>query len=159
MSSSSFSKGVFNFFKIVWVLVALFFLVKCTPIIYMVATAPSCDEGSKAVAYARSLSSDRLARLYSDMEKHSINADPLLNAYRPMDDSWKIKTPDEFKDLKVVRITPDDGNIMVQGCFDHYVYMRFLGVGHLKEFHKELGIELSWGEYTTAGNEMIWLKN
>ena len=159
MDSSLFAKGVFNFFKIIWGLIALFLLVQCAPIIYLVATSPSCDEESEAVTYVRSLSSDRLARLYSDMEKHSFGADPILNTYKPMDDSWEIKTPDEFKDLKVVRITPDDGNIMVEGCFDHYVYMRFLGIGHLKEFHKERGIELSWGEYTTSGKEIIWTKN
>ena len=93
------------------------------------------------------------------MEKHSIDADPFLNTYRPMNENWKIKTPEEFKDLKVVRITPHNGNIMVEGCFDHYVYMRFLGVGNLKEFHEVQGIELSWGEYTTAGEEMLWEKN
>jgi hypothetical protein len=158
MEKSAFLAWSMKVFKGFLVLGCVYLLVQCAPVLYLLANRPSCEENSEAVTYARSLSPARLSKLYSDMEKYSVGADPVLNKYYPMREQLNIEIPEEFEDLEVVRITPDNGNIMVQGCFDHYVYMRFLGVGRLKRHHKINGIELSWGEATTAGKEMLWIK-
>jgi hypothetical protein len=65
--------------------------------------------------------------------------------------------PKEFSDLKVVRIRPGEGNIMVHGCFDHHVYLTFEGVGVEKKFAKKRQIILSWGEHAPqAGEQVLW---
>ena len=111
----------------------------------------NCDEKSPAVAYARSLSKDRLARLYYDMEAYSTRDET------PLDGWWVGSTPSEFADLAVVRVRPKEGNIMVRGCFDHYIYLHFEGTGDHKEFDKERRIVLSWGEHPPdMGEQVLW---
>ncbi|MCU7843569.1 MAG: hypothetical protein KZQ93_06980 [Candidatus Thiodiazotropha sp. (ex Monitilora ramsayi)] len=80
---------------------------------------PSCDEDSEAVAYARSLSPQRLEKLFRDMEMHSVREDLPIGGYQVQRNRDQI--PDEFADLKVVKIRPAEGNIMIEGCFDHYI--------------------------------------
>ena len=111
---------------------------------------PSCDENSSAVEYARSLSDERLARLYSSMEKYSKLEDTPLFGYNLQQDS----VPEEFSDLNVARIRPKDGNIMVEGCFDHYVYLNFEGYSMFTSDQRNISV--SWGEGTNAGSEILW---
>jgi hypothetical protein len=124
------------------------------PFAWFESHRPSCNEDSPVVAYARSLSHERLARLYRDMEAYSSTRDGLFG--------WNlsdaaVKVPKEFSDLKVVWIRPSEGNIMVHGCFDHYVYMEFEGVGANKGSPKERRIILSWGERPPeAGEQVLW---
>jgi hypothetical protein len=117
-----------------------------------------CDEKSPGVAYARSLSQERLARLYYDMEKYSTKDET------PLDGWWahhaQPPVPAEFADLDVARIRPRDGNIMVHGCFDHYIYLAFEGVGDSKKFDKERRIVLSWGEHEEdMGEQVLWVED
>jgi hypothetical protein len=114
----------------------------------------SCTEKSDAVLYARTLTQDRLTRLYQDMKRFSTKNDLPLGGFNKY--HKETKTPKEFKDLKVVKIRPADGNIMIKGCFDHYVYLNFHGYGTLKTIYPKREIVLSWGEYTNAGSEVIW---
>lgn len=58
--------------------------------------------------------------------------------------------PQEFQDLKVVRIRPKDSNIMVEGCFDEYVYLRFFGVNKAIE---EKRIELQYPTHSDIPHE------
>lgn len=84
----------------------------------------SCDGNSKAANYARSLSSERLRQLYQDMERYSKDE-------RTPHEGWGTfrpeEIPDAFRDLKVVRIRPRDANIMIEGCFDEFLYLDFNG--------------------------------
>ncbi len=117
-------------------------------------SSTSCTENSDAVSYARFLSQERLSQLYQDMERFSIKNNLPLDGYSKH--RKDIKIPKEFKDLKVVKIRPADGNIMIKGCFDHYVYLHFHGYGDMMKFNPKREIVLSWGEYTNAGSEVIW---
>lgn len=112
-----------------------------------------CDEKSAGVAYARSLSKDRLTRLYYDMEAYSTRDETPLYGW------WvsRREIPSAFADLAVVRIRPREGNIMVRGCLDHYIYLHFEGIGDLKRFDKERRIVLSWGEHPPdMGEQVLW---
>ena len=116
--------------------------------------APYCGEDSEAVAYARSLSPDRLEKLYRDMEVYSQRNDIPIDGYQVGDERHKI--PEAFSDLKVRRIRPREGNIMVEGCFDHYIYLRFHGIGMFAE-SEEKKIVLNWGEHPPhTGTEVLW---
>ncbi len=114
----------------------------------------TCDEDSKGVRYARSLSEERLAKLYFDMEKLSSDNSVPDSGYSSWDENRAF--PEQFSDLQVVRVRPHYANIMVEGCFDHYVYMNFEGYGRLKEYYPQRRIVLSWGEHETKGSEVLW---
>ena len=116
---------------------------------------PSCQEDSEAVAYARSLSSQRLEKLYKDMEAFSHREDIPIDGYQVYDESNDV--PDEFADLKVVKIRPEKGNIMVKGCFDHYIYLTFKGIGRRAQPNDKKQIILNWGEHPpNTGTEVLW---
>lgn len=132
-------------------------LVACAflPALALSSCDVTCDEDSDGVLYARSLSQERLARLYYDMERFSTNDSVPANGYDSLIKSAAY--PREFSDLEVAKIRPEDANIMVQGCFDHYVYLHFQGYGRLQELYPERRIVLSWGEHDeTSGTEVLW---
>ena len=115
---------------------------------------PYCGEDSAAVSYARSLPPERLKKLYRDMERYSQMEDIPIDGYYVGDDRQEI--PEAFSDLKVRKIRPYEGNIMVEGCFDHYIYLRFQGVGMSAE-SEEKKIILNWGEHPpNTGTEVLW---
>jgi len=117
-----------------------------------------CDEKSSHVAYARSLSQDRLARLYSDMEAYSNKDETPFNGWSVYDK--RVAMPSAFADLAVARIRPREGNIMVHGCLDHHIYLQFDGVGDFKQFDKERRIVLSWGEHPEdRGEQVLWTES
>ena len=124
-------------------------------VVYYFLNRPSCGEDSEAVAYARSLSSERLERLYHDMELFSRNKKVPMTGYQTYNEEAYV--PDEFADLDVALVRPRDGNIMVEGCFDHYIYLKFEGVGRLSRQADKKRIILNWGEHPPhAGSEILW---
>lgn len=86
---------------------------------------PSCGRESEAVAYARAMGPDRLEQLYKDMELYSGKDNIPLNGYDLINENEVM--PKEFRDLRVIKVRPSDGSIMVQGCFDEYVFLNFKG--------------------------------
>ena len=68
----------------------------------------------------------------------------------------RIAVPAEFADLAVVRIRPREGDIMVHGCMDHYIYLQFEGIGITKKFDNERQIVLSWEHPPDAGEQVLW---
>lgn len=125
------------------------------PVLTLSGCDVTCDEDSDGVLYARSLSQERLEKLYYDMERFSNDDSVPTNGYDSLIKSAKF--PLEFSDLEVAKIRPEDANILVQGCFDHYVYLHFQGYGRLTEFYPERRIVLSWGEHDeTRGTEVLW---
>ncbi|MCG7994109.1 MAG: hypothetical protein JAZ06_01650 [Candidatus Thiodiazotropha taylori] len=140
--------------RIAIVLILLFLLSRCVDFF---SQAVKCGEDSEAVLYARSLSQERLEKLYEDMERYSIKDNLPSDGYKVYQKD--VVVPDEFNDLKVVIIRPFDGNIMIKGCMDHYVYLDFHGIGLLKEHRPERKIVLKWGEHSRAGSELLWRDN
>jgi len=116
----------------------------------------NCGEDSEAVAYARSFSETRLEKLYSQMQYYyHYDNTPIFGWNGNGDD--KNDFPKEFRDLKVVKIRPKDSNMMVQGCFDEYVYL------HFRNLDSEIGpklIELDYpshsGEAYDVNIEVLW---
>lgn len=52
------------------------------------------------------------------------------------------------------------GNIMVHGCFDHYIHLHFEGVGDHKQFDEARRILLLWGEHPEdMGEQVLWAKD
>ncbi len=90
-------------------------------VVFFSSNTKSCGPDSEAVKYAKSLSQDRLRQLYHDMVKHKDNAAQGLDGFQTYDE--KAKIPPEFSDLRVVKVHPRDSVIMVEGCFDEYVYL------------------------------------
>jgi hypothetical protein len=146
-----------KFLKYLWyaflALVAIFGVMVVVLMFLFGDTATSCSEDSVSVAYARGLSKERLAKLYYDVEKSALNPDEPYSDLKP---NIEGVFPEPFSDIKAVRIRPKQENIMLNGCFDHYVYLSFHGLADNKEFYPERQIVLSWGEHDRAGNEVIW---
>lgn len=115
--------------------------------------ATSCGEDSESVAYARGITKDRLAKLYYDVEKFSLDPD---TPYSDLKTDSEGVFPEPFSDIKAVRIRPKEENIMLNGCFDHYVYLSFHGFESNKDYYPKRQIVLSWGEHDGAGSEVIW---
>ena len=75
---------------------------------------------------------------------------------------WEIMTDDEgkfpepFSDIQASRVRPKDENIMLNGCFDHYVYLHFHGFESNKQYYPNREIILSWGEHDNSGDEVLW---
>ncbi|MDM3871050.1 hypothetical protein QSV34_06735 [Porticoccus sp. W117] len=149
-----------NFKLLAWNIFYVILALVSVPIIFVVAFSliwpvNSCQEDSEAVAYARSLSSERLGKLYSDMEKYSYRDDLPIGGYQVGHDKYVV--PQEFADLKVRKIRPKEGNIMVEGCFDHYIYLDFGGIGRLAKPNDKKEIILSWGEHPpNTGAQVLW---
>ena len=109
-----------------------------------------CDGNSEAAEYARSLSQKRLSQLYGDMlQYHSKGESEHDDIHVHGNDDLPI----EFSDLEVVRISPSRTHIMVEGCFDNYMYMQFKGIDDSGS--KE--ILLTYGEFE-AKFEKLWPK-
>ncbi len=108
-----------------------------------------CGKDSEAAEYARSLSQDRLAQLYNDME---IYYSQRKSSHEDIHMYNKEQIPETFSDLEVTRISPSRAHIMVEGCFDNYMYMYFNGIENSSD-KKE--IILSYGEFETI-TEILW---
>ena len=116
----------------------------------------SCLENSEAVAYARSLTQERLGTLYSDMEKLSIKEN--VSQRELFDMNFGVNFPEEFADLKVLKIRPREGNILIEGCFDSFVHLTFRGIGYGANHDGPNEIVLSWGEQHLYGEETLWIE-
>lgn len=84
----------------------------------------SCGGDSEAAKYARSLSQERLHTLYSDMERYFHDERTPWGGY----DVSQAQVPKEFRDIRAVKIRPKEANIMLEGCFDEFVYLLFSGL-------------------------------
>lgn len=116
-----------------------------------------CSETSEAVAFARSLPAERLEKLYYDMERLSADKSFPTGGYASFELNEGEKFPEPFSDLEAVKIRPRDGNIMIEGCFDHYVMLYFEGYGRMKELQPDRRIILAWGEWEPdAGTQILW---
>lgn len=133
------------------ILVILFLAALSFVVGLMFGDSRGCGKESEAADYARSLSQERLTKLYSDMEYYYRKNESKSEEFNSFDSG---SFPKEFEDLEVVRIRLGESHIMVEGCFDNYMYMYFRGVGNNEE---EKEIVLSYGEFETI-NEKLWPK-
>lgn len=116
-----------------------------------------CSESSEAVTYARSLSKERLEKLYYDMERLSTDPSMPTSGYCKIELKNGESFPEPFSDLEVDEIRPADGRIMLEGCFDHFVIMFFEGFEHRGRIEAERRIVLVWGEFEPdAGSQVLW---
>ncbi|MCB1124774.1 MAG: hypothetical protein KJT03_24685 [Verrucomicrobiae bacterium] len=137
---------------IVFIFTGIVYIVGVTWIIRHVG--PDCSENSEAAAYARTLSQERLSKLYYDMERLSATEANLLEDYWLFPDKESNTLPEPFTDIKAGKLDLLNSFIMLEGCFDEGVVLSFEGIGDSKEFHPERRIILSWGEFD--GNEILW---
>ncbi len=113
----------------------------------------SCGRNSDAAVWARSLTDERLALLFSDFEK--LAADENVRRVYSFHGEGEAMPP-EFADLKIIKLRPKRGYILVSGCMDHGVVMSFNGLNQPNEVQS---IKLSWGEVPPhSGSETIWSK-
>jgi hypothetical protein len=59
------------------------------------------------------------------MEAYSVRDNLPMDGYYAYREGESV--PEVFKDLKVGKIRPSEGNIMVEGCMDEYVFLYFKG--------------------------------
>ena len=111
--------------------------------------SPSCGKNSVAAEYARSITQARLEKMFLDMEE--LHKDPSVHydGYS----TFEGGLPSQFADLKIIKVRPKEANIMVQGCFDHHVYLNFYGIRR----DEPKSIELQYGEHE-IGIEKLWPK-
>jgi hypothetical protein len=118
----------------------------------MFGDIPGCGEDSPSVAYARSLSQETLAQLYLDMERHWANEDtPYAVGYQLGIEGQYV--PEEFTHLKARKVRPEQQNIMLEGCFDEFVYLQFEGFSLDAETAQQRSIVL---QYPTVGYEFAY---
>lgn len=130
-------------------LVGGFFLIGIILGLIFFRSASDCSGDSKSAEYVRSLSSQRLSKLYDDMEKfYYMNQE---SPYKEYSIYGETAVPKEFSDLKVISIRPGRVHIKVVGCFDNYMYLYFNGIREPGE--KE--IVLQYGEHEVI-KEKIW---
>ena len=121
----------------------VFFLV-----IAFIWNVPDCSGNSQSANYVRNLSSERLSKLYNDMEQfYQVSTNDRHRKYTTE------TAPKEFSDLEVVSIRPGNAQIMVIGCFDNYMYLDFYGIKDTDE----KSIILRYGEFEIT-EEKIWQK-
>ena len=115
----------------------------------------SCGPESRGVAYSRSLSSERLAELYAQIEYyHGSQTTPIHG--------WDVgifadnPPPAELRDLEVVRIRPLDAQILVQGCFDEFTYLRFTGLQNDEPRSIRLVYPIYTGKPFETASEVLW---
>jgi len=114
-----------------------------------------CDENSSSVAFARSLSSIQLVRLYEAYEVYINSKAPEGQVYRLHDIRNPRKYPKGFEVIKSGVIKPRYGRITLEGCFDSFVIMHFTSLGLVAS--KEKKIVLGWGEGpSNSGSEILW---
>lgn len=123
---------------------------------FLASRMPQCGKSSKQATMARSLSQERLARLYQQMRelRESNVADKEFTTRVPT----RENIPREFQDLSCKKVRPGDfsPNIMLEGCFDHYLYLRFYGIGESKESGDHSPrITLQYGEFEVV-EEVLW---
>jgi hypothetical protein len=124
-------------------------------LIFLASRMPQCGKSSKQATMARSLSQERLARLYQLMRE--LRESPVDDGSRFAGYSGDT-IPSEFRDLKCKRVRPSDfsPNIMLEGCFDHYLYLKFYGIGKSKESGDHSPrITLQYGEFEIV-EEVLW---
>jgi hypothetical protein len=112
-------------FKYLGMFIGLIIVLFITGIILLVVNFPTCGPNSDAVSDVKSLSQQRLYRLYEDLQKLAKKSDILRDEHASNNKRRPI--PDEFSDLDFAKIRPIQGNIMVTGCLDEFVYLRFSG--------------------------------
>ncbi|MFT7561836.1 MAG: hypothetical protein ACI93R_003767 [Flavobacteriales bacterium] len=112
-----------------------------------------CSEHSQALGYVRSLSQERLEQLYTDIVRYADkDVESLPGGIHTDTEDVAI----EFQDLLVESIQPTHGQITVEGCFDHYVYLYFDGIR--KSNNGAPAIRVTYGKDEDAKEETIWPK-
>ncbi len=110
----------------------------------------SCGEDHDAVKLARSLSQERLSRLYKDIyDLRETNAGVDQSIEYGM---FGLPIPEKFQDLNAVSIRPSylrEPNIMLAGCMDEFIYLKFY-----RTQNGESKIELSWGPFQEK--QILW---
>ena len=112
-------------FKYLGMFIGLIIVLFITGMILLVVNAPTCGPNSYAVTDVKSLSQQRLSMLYADLQLLAKKSHMSKDEYASSIKGRPI--PDEFSDLDFVKIRPIQGNIMVAGCLDEFVYLRFSG--------------------------------
>jgi len=104
---------------------------------------------------ARKLSQSRLAQLHLEMRK--------LRALTAREGTQNVigfagnDIPKEFKDLNCMSISPCDlrPSIMLEGCFDHGMFLCFYGIGESGESGSLPKITLQYGTFREI-EEILW---
>ena len=113
-----------------------------------------CTEGHPAVAHARSLSEEQLSFLYKEMFRLRKENEGKSIEYG----HFGQPIPNNLQFLKAVRIRPNEykPNIMLAGCMDEYIYLKFTG-----QEEKTQNITLTWAAGTNenpyaVGKQVLW---
>ena len=91
----------------------------------LLAACGSCGSNEEAVALARSLSQQRLAKLFSDVQALDLAGQPQLYI------DTRTNTPSAFADLQVQSIASDGhtARLHLSGCVDDKVLLVIKGLG------------------------------
>lgn len=138
----------------VQVIAAVFTLAAIVFLFRFCTALNSCGPNSEALLYVRALSAQRLEKLFRDMERFASQSIP-GGEYVLYDDRESVHK--EFSDLKFAKVNPKSGKIIVEGCLDEYIVLRFKGSVWTDE---PAQIELSYpthsGEPYEMSDEIIW---
>lgn len=124
-------------------------------LIVLIWLFPNCDASSSQAKMARGLPPERLAELYRTMGE--------LYGALPEDEKkyqqtlFGEKVPKEFEGLKcdVVRVGGNyPGILRLEGCFDHYLDMKFYGIGEASTGDNSPRITLQSGEFEILEEEL-----
>jgi hypothetical protein len=127
-------------------LVAALAAVALALLLFVAWLDPTCDEGDAEVAFARSLSDARLAKLFLD-----------VRFYAPWRHMSQDEIPEEFLDLEPLAIRahqPGSVHFRLRGCMDHHIDLVVYGAD-APDRDSNPRIELWYDEWPPQ-HEVLW---
>ena len=117
----------------------------------------ACRESSDSVRYAKSLTKEELEILFYNMQEYWAKHDTPKHGYILYGDTTNV--PDVFKKLEADEVRPLQKVIMLEGCMEEFVFMKFSGFSEDANFTGKKTIELRYhiSEQETA-TEILWNK-
>lgn len=110
-----------------------------------------CGEGSRYVAYARSIPEVRIKKMYFDLKKYVDKG----QEFRWIRGNQK-ESPVDFSDINYKNLYLSKrsfkSRFLLNGCFDHHIIIYFSGVID----DDTPSAKLVWGEGPSAGSEILW---
>ena len=146
--------------SIKWLTLFLGILFLCSLVLFTTFKS-DCSENSAEADYARSISEERLAKLFDQLLEIKLSDD----LKRQDSSKWRDVIfpegvdvpyeyiPKELTDLEFynIRISKIRSRIMLKGCFDHYLTLNIQGLYN----EGKPQITLNWGQVTNK-NEVLW---
>ena len=116
---------------------------------------PSCGEDSEAVAYARTLSAERLQTIFTDIQTMASDPDLPIEGLRIGGEY--PESPEAFSDLEAKEVVPSKGKLVLEWCTGTEVHLAIAETPATETAEAIQEITLVWGDpESDGGSETLW---